>query len=66
MVEAYMGQVVTDAGFKIEGFDRNWRFEIYSALVNLMHFIYTNKTTSRGYRMVKICKIPIWHRRISK
>lgn len=62
MMERVFGYVVTAQGYKIKGFDRNytliWR--------KIWHFLWQNKITKNNYRLIKVCKIPLLHRKVSQ
>ncbi len=69
VAERLIGFAVTAAGLRIEcpagdlasrrrGFRRLQRWN------SIREFLYQDRVTSRGFRMVKICKIPVWHQKI--
>jgi len=33
-------------------------------IARIKNFFYSNTITSHGYRLIKICKIPVWHKKI--
>ena len=66
VLERVFGCMVVAQGYKIKGSSHNWKFETAQPLKRLKHFVWNAKTTARGYRLVKICRIPVYHRRVIK
>jgi glycosyltransferase involved in cell wall biosynthesis len=48
----------------VGGFDKDIKFELASMLYKIKRFLYQNVITSHGKRLIKICKIPIWDKKI--
>jgi lipopolysaccharide biosynthesis protein len=45
--------------------DRNgWQYRVKRFFARLKKFLYQNTVTSNGYHLIKICKIPVWHRKV--
>ena len=40
---------------------RHLKSDIYYISAPIRRFIYQSKTTRKGTRIVKICRIPVWH-----
>ena len=66
VLERVFGCMVVAQGYKIKGSSHNWKFETAQPLKRLKHFVWNTKTTAREYRLVKICRIPVYHRRVIK
>ena len=69
VAERLIGFAVCASGRCIESPDgdlarRRCAFRVRQFRNALMDFLYQNKVTSRGYRMIKVLRIMIWHRKI--
>ncbi len=64
VLERLFGCVVLLHGYKIKGFDRNVRFFIWGFLRYIRWFFYQKKRTKKGFIIVKICRIPVCHKKI--
>ena len=65
LAERLMGFVITMAGYEIKGTGaKNIRFEISQFLARILRIIFYTKVTDSGKRIVKIFKIPVYHRRV--
>ena len=62
MMERVLGYVVTAQGYEIKGFDKNYIL----FLRKVRRFIWQNKLTKNNFRLIKICKIPVFHRKVSQ
>lgn len=64
VVERLFGIITSAQGYKIKGFDKNRHFEMFHILSWLRYQVYCKKITKNGYLLIKICKIPVWHKKI--
>lgn len=64
VLERVFGLCIISKGYKIEGFDKYWELKRYHFLHQFLKLLYSNTITSRKYRLIKICKIPVWHKKI--
>lgn len=64
MMERLFGVITMVQGYKISSFDRNRYFEIHYILSWLWYQVYCKKITNKGYLLIKICKIPVWHQKV--
>lgn len=63
VVERCFGCWVVAQGYKIKGFDADKCFEWASFASALGRFAFQTKITHTNKKLVKVCKIPVWHRR---
>ena len=64
-LERVFGCVVIAQGYQIKGFDVNHAFECQNSLLSICNFFYRRKITKRNYDLIKICKIPVYHRKLA-
>lgn len=64
ILERLFGAYTKACGYKIQGFDRNISFSIKGRLKYIWRFLYHKKHTSKGYLQIKICKLPVFHKKI--
>lgn len=65
VIERLLGAVVTAQGYAIRDCFSP-RMEYISEAIEVLlqrigHFLYYSKTTRQGKRIIKICKVPVWH-----
>ncbi len=63
ILERIFGCLVVANGYTINGYDKNYYFECASILKTIRHFIYCRKITNHDYLLIKICKLPVYHRK---
>jgi lipopolysaccharide biosynthesis protein len=63
-MERVLGSIVIVQNYEIHGFDKDIKFELASMLYKIKRFLYQNVKTSHGKRLIKICRIPIWDKKI--
>lgn len=66
ILERLFGSVVCAEGYKVNGFDKNTRIGYMGRLRYFFRFIYQTKDTTKGYRVIKILKIPVFHQKVVK
>ena len=65
LLERLFGCVIEAQGYKIACSDKkNWRFLCYNKTRALKRFFYHKKVTSGGKLLIKICKIPVFSRKL--
>ncbi|MBQ8465350.1 MAG: hypothetical protein IJ545_05000 [Alphaproteobacteria bacterium] len=64
IIERVIGTLAVANGYQIRGFDHNYPMEIKLFCEKARHFIYQNKITKHHNRLIKVFKLPIYHRRI--
>lgn len=64
VIERLFGVITLAQGYTIKGFDKNRHFEMFHILSWLRYQVYCKKITKRGFLLIKICKIPVWHKKI--
>ena len=62
--ERVFGCVTEAAGYKIEGSARNKKFERHSRWRRILRFFYSSDITSHQYLLVKVCKIPVYRKKV--
>ena len=65
-LERVFGCLVIAQGYKIQGFDENKDFECKSIFLSVRRFLFQSKITQKGYLLIKICKIPVYHRKTTQ
>lgn len=63
ILERVFGCLVIANGYKIKGYDKNNLFEYASIIRTIRNFIYYRKITKNNYMLVKVFKLPIYHRK---
>lgn len=63
ILERMFGCLVEANGYTINGYDKNNYFECASILKTIRHFIYYRKITNHNYLLIKVCKLPVYHRK---
>jgi hypothetical protein len=63
-LERVFGCLVMAQGYQIKGYDRNECFEYRSRMLSLQRFILQKKITRNNYMLVKIFKLPVYHRKV--
>lgn len=62
IMERLMGILTEQAGFSIYTFKHDgYTFQFIMARIK--HFLFQKKKTTKGYTIVKVCRIPIWHQK---
>lgn len=64
VLERVFGCVVIASGYKIKGFDKNKSFECCETLSLIRNFIYRRKITKSNHMLIKVCKLPVYHRKL--
>lgn len=69
VLERVFGCLIVADGFRIQGFDKDLPHHAdLDFLVNdirqILRFVYSNKVTNNNYRLVKLLKFPIYHRKL--
>lgn len=64
--ERVLGCIVTQAGYEIKGFDKNFWFENFFSKQNFLRFFYSNDVTSHNHHIIKVCKIPVYYKNLNK
>lgn len=60
VLERLLGIAVTARGYRIAGFDTCPSLVFYTIRSRVKRFIFHSKKTKSGYRLIKICKIPVF------
>ncbi len=63
--ERVLGCVIALQGYQISGFDRNDCFERLCKLQHLFRYFYSNDITTSNHHMIKICKIPVYYKKVN-
>lgn len=74
VAERMLGHSITGAGYIIQDVYTPWKIITYNKTKNITLFIYNliarflyqKKETNRGHQMVKICKIPVYYKKLTK
>lgn len=62
VMERLFGVLMPIQGYKLYGIEHdNYRTGFFMAAVK--HFLYQKKITTNGYTIIKVCRIPVWHRK---
>lgn len=64
ILERVFGCLVIESGYEIKGFDTDIRFVLSSFVLPLKKFLFS-KTLKRNLLKIKICKIPVYWRKVS-
>lgn len=64
ILERIIGCVTVAEGYKIKGYDRNRSFELQGTLQYMRNFIWRRKITRSNNLLIKVFKIPVYHRKI--
>lgn len=64
VLERVFGCIVIASGYKIKGFDKNKSFECCGTLSLVRHFVYRRKITRSNHLLIKVFKIPVYHRKL--
>lgn len=62
--ERLFGAVITAQKATIKGFDRNWKFVTSAVGKIILRFFYQKKITKNNKLIIKICKIPVFSKKI--
>ncbi|MBQ8630416.1 MAG: hypothetical protein IJ479_01700 [Alphaproteobacteria bacterium] len=65
VLERVFGCLTIAEGYEVKGFDRNRHFEFYERLQYLRRLIWHRKITRHNNLLVKVCKIPVYHRKLA-
>lgn len=65
VLERVFGCLVISKGYKIKGFDKNNGFIVNGMTLMMKHFFYHKKITKSNYLLIKVCKIPVYHRKVA-
>ena len=63
-MERVFGCVAYAEGYHIKGLDRDYNFEYHEKITSIKRLVYSKKITSNNYKLVKIFKIPVYHRKL--
>ena len=63
VLERMFGVVVVAKGYEIAGFDRKHLCMWYAVWQNIKRFVYQHKITKKNNELIKIFKLPIYHRK---
>lgn len=64
VLERVFGCIVIASGYKIKGFDKNKSFECCGTLSLVRNFVYRRKITRSNHLLIKVFKIPVYHRKL--
>jgi len=64
ILERVFGCLVIAKGYQIKGFDKNNNFIINRTSLKIQHFFYQKKITKSNHLLIKICKIPVCHKKL--
>ena len=64
VLERLFGCLTQALGYKIQGFDKNIRFELDGTLEYLKRFIYQKKVTKHNCLQIKIFRIPVYRKKM--
>ena len=62
--ERVFGCLTQAAGYKITGSARNKKFERHACWRHILRFFYRSDIINHQYLLVKVCKIPVYHKKI--
>lgn len=65
VLERVLGTSVIAQGYEIQGYDCNLFMILRGIELSLRRFIYQSKVTNNGSHLVKICKLPIYSKKIN-
>lgn len=63
--ERVLGCIVAAQGYKVEGFDKNRWFESIAKFQRVINFFYSNNITRSRHQIIKICKIPVYYKKVN-
>lgn len=63
--ERAFGCMATAQGYEVKGFDKNWWFENQAKFQRVFNFFYSNNITSSNHQIIKVCKIPVYYRKVN-
>ena len=66
IVERIFGCLVHAQGYQLKGFDKCQKWKLKTIRLKLMRFLFQYKVTKKHRVLVKICKIPIYCRKLKK
>ena len=64
VLERMFGCIVVEKGFKIKGFDSYLYPMFVGWWLQIRKFLFQKKITKKNYLLIKICKIPVFHRKL--
>ena len=64
VLERVLGSVAAANGYKIKGFDGSLPYNSRLLFKNMRRFVYQHKVTNSKYELIKVFKLPVYHRRI--
>jgi lipopolysaccharide biosynthesis protein len=62
--ERLFGCITCAEGYHIKGIDRNYHFEYEEKIKKFKRFAYSKRITSHNYLLIKVFKIPVYHKKI--
>lgn len=62
ILERMFGVLVEAQKYQIKSFDKFKR--LMQIRISFKHFLFQQKITTHGYKLIKICKIPIYHKKV--
>lgn len=65
VLERVFGCLAVAEGYEVKGFDRNRHFEFYERLQYMRRLIWHRKITRHNNLLIKVCKIPVYHRKLA-
>ncbi len=63
--ERVFGCLVCAQGYEVKGFDKNGWFENQAKFQRIFNFFYSNNITSSNHQIIKICKIPVYYKKLN-
>lgn len=65
VMERLFGCVVGAQGYTIKGIYFAVNISMKAQIIRIKRFFYQKKKTQKGFLIVKICKIPVWHQKVT-
>lgn len=64
--ERAFGCMVCAQKYEVAGFDKKRWFENQAKFQRVINFFYSNNITSSNHQIIKVCKIPVYYKKINK
>lgn len=60
-IERLFGAIIVAQGYKLASAKVDWRITLKALFNTIFHFFYQKKITKHNHKLIKICKIPVFH-----
>ena len=64
-VERLFGAIIVAQGYKLASAKVDWQIQLKALINTISHFLYQEKVTKHNHKLIKICKLPVYRRKIN-